>query len=1208
MINLKFSWLGSPIIKSDNIAIHIETRKATALLAFLSLSLSPPSRENLTTLFWPEFDQTHALANLRRTLFSIKKILGQEILVSSHENVGINPVSLVWQDVSAFRLLLETVKSHQHAENIICPECVDNLEKAVTLYRGDFLEGLNLRDCPEFDDWQYLEREGFRADLASALEKLAHAYSANGGWEKAIQVARRWVNLDRLNECAQRVLIQMYVLAGQRSAALRQYEECMHWLQDELGQSPEKETMALVQKIQTGEIGRSSGQLATSVFELAAPKSNEPLIRQKLFVPRLRNGMVSRPHLIEKLDRGTHCALTLISAPAGYGKTTLLSEWFDTRKKVKTSIPWTFCWLSLDAGDNDPIRFLTYLTAALESALPEVSTEVQSVLQSTQSQHPTTRLSMLINGVQDLSQSVVLVLDDYQLISNSTIHDGVIFLLEHLPSNVHIVISTRSDPPLPLALLRGRNQLNELRAKDLRFTSAEASTFLLKIFNLLLTPEQITILENRTEGWIAGLQMAALSMQGRLDIPQFIEEFSGSHRFIIDYLTEEALNRQSKETQTFLLRTSILERMTSSLCDFVLDGKTDQETNTAQSTNDVSIIPRESQSLLIELEHLNLFIVPLDDERIWYRYHHLFADLLRSRLEQTTPELLPILHIRASAWFEKNGWVEKSITHSLAAKDWEHATWLITNHVPAHLENGQMATVLKWIEGLPQSVIFRYPKLCVQIADVYRHAGMIDQIDPLLSMAEEWVSAMEGHAEDIEVAQAMKLTGKDANIIRSKIAIHRGLKSVLSGDPSRALNLTRAALTEIPEMGPGELAELLWVEGWAYRGLGNLDHTLDSLTKATEFAPESGSIFHDVWTDLAIANGLVGKLPQAVGIFTNLLETAADRGVQYLGSLSRDEAFLSLVLLEQNQLDLAFTHANRALAANQWWPSHNTTATAYASLAQILLAQDDIGGSLSAVQKADLERKNRLMTPFIHSIIDVVWARIWLLQGKWDLLEQWANNQIMILNATLDEGKSIDEYLEMRLIMLVRVWMEKTKIDKNPERNEECVRLLARLEVSSQTAGRINSLVEILFLREVIRFLQGNKNLAIDGLEKCFSMAEPGGYMRIFLVTGESARSLISAYLQKINPIHKSYVLKILKAFGDFQQTSISENEFPETITPREMEVLNLLAEGYSNQQMALKLVLAEGTIKFHVHQILSKLQVKSRTQAIIRARDLDLI
>lgn len=1208
MINLKLFWLGSPIIECDNVPVHMETRKATALMAYLSLSSSPQSRENLTTLFWPEFDQTHALANLRRTLFSLKQILGSDLLVSTHENVGINRDSLFWHDVSAYRQLLEIVKTHQHAEYVICPECIDNLEKAVTLYRGDFLEGVNLRDCPEFDNWQYMQREVFRADLASTLEKLAYAYSANGEWENAILVARRWVNLDQLNERAHRMLIQIFALAGQRSTAIRQYEECARYLQDESGQSPEKETTALVQKIQTGEIGRSIGQSETGVIDLAVRITNEPLIRQKLFIPHLRTGMVSRPHLIEKLEQGAHCAMTLISAPAGYGKTTLLSEWIDIRRKGRTSAPWMVCWFSLDAGDNDPIRFLTYLTATLESAHPEIGAEGRSILQSYQPLQPTTYLSMLINEVQELPQPVVLVLDDYQIISNPTIHDGVAFLLEHLPNNFHLVISTRSDPPLPLALLRGRNQLNELRAKDLRFTSTEASTFLLKTFGLSLSPEQIVILENRTEGWIAGLQMAALSMQGRLDIHQFIEEFSGTHRFIIDYLTEEALNRQAKETQVFLLCTSILERMNSSLCDFVLDRKTNQEINFAQSIINASIIQSESQSLLNKLELSNLFIVPLDDDRIWYRYHHLFADLLRSRLEQILPKLLPILHVRASTWFENNGWIEESISHSLAAKDWDNLSRLIDLHFHTYLENGQMATVLKWIKDLPHDVVFRYPKLCALVAEVYSQAGMIDQIDPFLNRAEEILSAKENHREVTGDTQSLDLSPKEITVIRSMGAILRGLKAVCMGDPQSAVNFTQTALTSFPEMEPRELAVLFWVEGWAYRSLGNLSCALERLTNATEYALNSGAILHDVWTDLGNVTRLVGKLPQAIDIFTKSLQNAVDRGVQNQGNLSRDETFLSFIFLEQNQLDLAFIHATQAVAHTQWWPSHIVIAMANLSLAQICLVHGNLDGSLHAIQKADQERKNWLMTPSIHSLAEVTWARIWLNRNEWNLLDQWANDQNLILNSIVDEGKSIDEYLEMRLIMLVRVWMEKTKIDRNPERYEDCLLLLDRLEDSSQTAGRTNSLVEILFLREVLRFLQGNKNEAINSLDRCFSMAEPGGYMRIFLDTGESARSLIFAYLQKINPIYKSYALKILKGFGGFLQTSIPTNELPEAITPREMEVLHLLAEGYSNQQMAEKLVLGEGTIKFHVHQILGKLQVKSRTQAIIRARDLELI
>jgi LuxR family transcriptional regulator, maltose regulon positive regulatory protein len=937
---------------------------------------------------------------------------------------------------------------------------------------------------------------------------------------------------------------------------------------------------------------------------------NPPLLATKFHIPIWRPSGVLRTRLTHRLTLGLreNCKLTLISAPAGYGKTTLLSEWINNRQKRGNSYEWTICWLSLDEGDNDPIHFLTYLTAAVEKAIPEVGEKARSMLNSSQSLVPTTPLSMLINELQIFPQSVILVLDDYQVISNPIIHDGIIFLLEHMPSNVYLVIATRSDPPLPLALLRGRNQLNEFRAKDLRFTSGEASTFLLNIFGLPLTPEQITILENRTEGWIAGLQMAALSMQGRLDIPQFIEAFSGTHRFIIDYLTEEALNRQSKDAKVFLLRSSILERMNSSLCDFVLDRESDQETKKTQSINSASVTQSESQSFLNKLEFSNLFVVPLDDERIWYRYHHLFADLLRSRLQQTSPELIPILHSRASAWFEKNGWIEESITHSLAAKDWDNVSRLIDLNFRKYLENGQMATVLKWIEGLPQDVIFRYPKLCAQVAEVYSQAGMIEKIDPLFNRAEEILSAKENQSEVSKDTQGLNLSPKEITVIRSMAAILRGLKAVCYGDPHLAVNFTQTALTNFPEMEPRELAVLFWVEGWAYRSLGNLSYALERLTKATEYALKSGAILHDIWIDLGNVTRLVGKLPQAINIFTNSIQIATDRGVQNQGNLSRDETFLSFIFLEQNKLDLAFAHAKQSIAYTQWWPSHIIITMSYVSLTQILLAQGDIDGSLQAIQKADQERKNRLMTPYINSLVDVAWARIWLIQGKWDLLNQWSRDQISILYATLDKSQLIDEYLEMRLIMLVRVWMEKTIIDKDLKRTDDCLSLLARLENSSQNAGRLNSLVEILILKESIRFSQGKVPEALAGLDECLKIAEAGGYIRIFLDTGEPAHTLIFKYLQGTSPVHKSYAEKILHAFSELSHPGISKAELPESITQRELEVLQLLSEGYSNQQVAEKLVLAEGTIKFHVHHILKKLQVASRTQAIARARDLGLI
>lgn len=1207
MTILRFFWLGSPRIEGGVGALHLPTRKTTALLAFLSGSGQPLSRESLAAILWPEFNQTRAHANLRRALVSTHQTLGAGIVKSDRETVGLDPTAPVWIDVGEFCSHLSGVQAHAHPE-IVCPDCVVQLEQGVSLYRGDFLAGFNLKDCPEFDDWQHMQREGFRSNLAWMLERLTGAYSANGEWEKAILRSRQWVSLDRLHEPAQRRLMQVYALSGQRSAAIRQYEECEHWLQADLGQSPEEVTIALYQQIRTGKIGKQSElSEATTIHPLVFP-AKPPLIKTKLFAPHRRADLVSRQHLLLKLGQGAQRALTLISAPAGYGKTTLLSEWIGTLQKADSSSPWAICWLSLDPGDNDMIRFLTYLTAALENVHPGVSAETRSIILSSPSLHPTTPLSMLINELQELPQSVLLVLDDYQCISNPAIHDGITFLIDHLPANVHVVIATRSDPPFPLARLRGRNQLTEIRANDLCFTTNETAEFLNQACNLALTPEQIMILENRTEGWIAGLQMAALSMQGRLDIAEFIEAFSGSHRFIMDYLAEEALNRQSIETQEFLLQTSILEQLSESLCDSVIVSKHDRKDDDYQSTIDFSKLQVENQSRLLQLERSNLFIVPLDDDRVWYRYHHLFADLLRTHLQQASPNLIPILHIRASAWFEKEGWTEESIHHSIAAKNWGNASRLVVQHIPAYLENGQMTTIMKWVEDLPHDIIYQNPKLCTLVAEVITQAGMIDQIDPFLNKAEEIVSPREIHGANSTVGQVLGLSLKDITAIRSMVGILRGLKSVCSGDPNRALNFTQRALNDNPEMEPKELAVLFWVEGWAYRSLGCLDLAIESLTKATEYALESRAILRDPWTDLANATRLVGKLHQAGDIISNSLQLAADRGIHNQGNLSRDESFLSFIFLEQNQLDLAFTHANRAIAHTQWWPSHHIIATAYTSLAQILLARDDLDGCLCAIQKADQERKNRLMNPFVHSLVDVTLAQIWISRGEWILLDQWSSNQISTLNGKLATGDSIDEFLEMRLIMLIRVWMEKTKIDHNLERNEDCLRLLVQLENSSRSVGRVNSLVEILILKESIRFSQEKTSEAICGLDNCLSMAEAGGYMRIFLNTGEPARALLSAYLQKSNPTYKSYALKILREFGSLRMTQNPLEEFLEPLTSREIEVLRLLTEGYSNRQMAEKLVLAEGTVKFHVHNLLEKLQVDSRTQAIARAKALDLL
>lgn len=1208
MEEIKTFWLGIPTIERNGNVVNLETRKAVALLAYLVFSSpSPLSREKLATLFWPEYDQQHANANLRRSLYSINRDLGPDFITGNRENVMINPSCLFWQDTSEFRLLLANIKAHKH-EGIVCEECIDNLEKAYALYRGSFLEGLNLRDSPEFDSWQYAQREDFFQDLVSSLEKLSFAYASFGEWEKAAQRARNWVNLDPLNETAQRMLIEFYAQVGQRSAAIHQFEEYSRVLNAELGQTPDDEMMSLYQEIRTGKTRRIDALPGISTPSYQVEASLQPLIKAKLFIPHLRKDYVPRPQLLEKIKQGSKKTLTLISAPAGYGKTTLLAEWIHFLQEEETPAPWAICWFSLDEGDNEPMRFLTYLTAALEKVDLEISTATQEIIRSSDTLYPKTPLAMLLNDLQELTQAVLLVLDDYQFINNPAIHDGIMFLLEHLPENVHVVMATRSDPPIPLSRLRARGQLSEIRAEDLRFNPLEATRFLNQVFGLDLSQEQVTKLENRTEGWIAGLQLAGVSMQGRVDIPQFIEAFSGSHRFIMDYLAEEALSRQPSEIQSFLLQTSILERLNDSLCDYVLSINSTGQPPEPQNPTAFPVRSNEQKIRLATLENLGLFIVPQDDERIWYRYHHLFADLLRTRLESTSPGLVTELHRRASKWFEKHGDVEGSIIHSLAAEDWDSANRLIDLHLPIYLENGQMTTIFKWLEQFPKEELFKRPKLCIRVAEMYSQAGMIDQIDPLLDKAEEMVSSSRNQGESKVGSPEINLSAEEVVLIQSMAPILRGLKAVCSGHPQRAMEICQAALENVPDMSLKELAVLYWVQGWAQRSLGNLNLAMDLLIKGTEYARASGAILRDIWTDLGMVTRLAGKLPQSIDILENSLQAAIDRGVPNQGNLSRDESFLSFLYYEQNHLVQAFTYAKRALAHTQWWPSHNIIATVNVSLAQIMLARNDLNGSLNALQKAEEERKNRLMTPFVHSLVEVAWVQVWLKQGDWDLLDHWERKQVSVLESRSVSDDPIDEYLELRLIMLVRLWIEKTKLDKKEQRYDTCLSLLEQLEINSCRSGRGNSLAVVLLYRAIIRFHEDKRNEAFRELDKCFRLAEPGKYMRIFLDAGESSRALIHAYLQQSIVIHKKYALTILKEFRNSQPAEKQKESLPETLTSRELDILLLLAEGCSNSEMAERLVLSEGTIKFHIHNILGKLNVTSRTQAIVKARNLNLL
>ena len=502
-----------------------------------------------------------------------------------------------------------------------------------------------------------------------------------------------------------------------------------------------------------------------------------PLLETKLHIPRWRRSLVARPRLSERLSRGAESALTLVSAPAGFGKTTLLAEWLAVAAAGERSV----AWLSLDQRDNDPALFWTYVVAALNTGVPGVGSGALSVLQPPQPPNEA-GLVALLNDLDAISNDVVLVLDDYHVIDARDVQDGMAFLLEHLPPQIHLVIASRIDPPLPLARLRGRGELAEIRAADLRFTPGEAAAYLNEVMGLVLTAADVAALEGRTEGWIAALQLAALSMQGREDVTAFIDGFAGDDRYIVDYLAEEVLQRQPEHVQHFLLQTSILDRLSGPLCDAV----TGQDGGKAK---------------LAALERGNLFLVPLDDRRQWYRYHQLFADVLHARLRDEQPDDVPDLHRRASGWHEQNGEPSEAIRHALAAEDFGRAADLIELAIPAMRRSRQEAAVLGWLELLPDEVVRVRPVLSVGFAGALLAGSEYEGVEARLRDAERWLGGATGIGEGSQAPAAEMVVVDDEEFRRlpAEIELYRAALALVRGDGPGTVRHARRALELSPD-------------------------------------------------------------------------------------------------------------------------------------------------------------------------------------------------------------------------------------------------------------------------------------------------------------------------------------------------------------------------------------------------------------------------
>lgn len=904
------------------------------------------------------------------------------------------------------------------------------------------------------------------------------------------------------------------------------------------------------------------------------------LLTTKLYIPPVPPELVSRTRLIERLASGTHRKLTLVSAPAGFGKTTLLSEWIHQKTDIDSNTRSPFTWLSLDRDDNDPIRFWTYFIAALQKILPSLGESCLKMLQSPNRIQIDSILTTLINEIDNKPEAPTIILDDYHLIETISIHESIDFLLEHLPPQSHLVIAGRADPPLPLARLRGHGQLNELRTSDLRFTLEETAAFFNESMALGLSEENVTMLESRTEGWIASLQMAGVSMQGRDNITDFIKDFSGTHHYIMDYLTEEVLQRQQQEIHSFLLTTSILDRMNGPLVDAV----------TGQ---------HDGQEKLEQLASANLFLVPLDNERKWFRYHQLFADLLRNQLNKTQPDLLPRLHHCASKWFEQEGLMAEAVHHALAIEDFGRAADLIESIAVPLISASKLSAPRTWLTKLPTELITARPWLCVSLASVHLAAGDFDNAEQYLLTAESLISDNKGEKD-------LNTTG-NYDKIRSQMTALRATLTNVQGNITQTIELCSEALKHIPDDQPTPRCLLTWNLGVAYWMNGDLSIAMGHLDEAIALSQSTGNFFLAL-----ICLGYKADIQAKQGHLRDAAETdrrAIALGIQWGGGdplPATSFAYISMaqVLYQWNMIDNAMAHLKQGIELSKEGAESIVAMMAFPGLALLSELENNesaVSQTLDQAKKIASASHNTKISNMVNS-----WtARLALARGDLSTAERWAESC---------QGDDFSLFhtpgapQEFAYLTLVRVYMARGDFEDIPA-------ILERLHRRAEAEERMSSVIEILILLSIALHAQEKTDEAMESFKRALSLAEPEGYLRIFTDEGEIAKELLQ--LAQTRGIATSYVNKILDVFGH-SESSLSnrtETRFPTTLSPiskplstRELEVLRLLAAGATSQEIADTLFLSVGTVKKHTENIYSKLDVHKRTLAVNRAQELGLL
>ncbi|MCX6050321.1 MAG: tetratricopeptide repeat protein [Chloroflexi bacterium] len=952
------------------------------------------------------------------------------------------------------------------------------------------------------------------------------------------------------------------------------------------------------------------------------------ILATKLYVPSPRPKVVLRPRLIDRLSEGLHRKLTLISAPAGFGKTSLVSEWIQTFRQESTPSP-AVAWLSLDEGDNDPARFLAYLVATLQKVTPQIGAGIMGLRQSPQL--PTeTALTILLNEITAIPDNFLLVLDDYHVIDAKPVDQALAFLLEHLPPQMHLVITTREDPQLPLARLRARGQMTELRATDLRFTPAEAAGFLNQVMGLGLSSAEVTILEARTEGWIAGLQLAALSMQGRVSsaeisassvesltskqgtpgVAHFVKAFAGDNRYIVDYLVEEVLQRQPERVRSFLLQTAMLDRLSGGLCDAV----------TGQNDGLV---------LLDALERGNLFVVPLDDTRHWFRYHHLFADVLAAHALQEQPAQVPILHQRASAWYAANGLPADAIRHALAAKDFACAAGLIEQAWPAMDGRFQTATWLGWAGALPDELIRTRPVLSVAYAWALLNGGDLEAAAARFEDAERWLDA----GLDPEAARPAQPGAPSAQIVAAprgypvivdeeqfrnlpaSIATARAYIAQASGDLPGSVKYGRRALNLLPEgdyLRRGPAAALLGLAQWAS---GDLEAAYHALAAAMTGFQKIGNLHFatSVTSGLADIRTVQGRLREAIECYAKALQLVLAQGEPLIRGTANLYLGLSELYHEQGNQEVAIQHLLHSEELGDQAGLPDWRYRLYRTQARFKEAEGDLSGALDRIDAAERHHR-RTPVPDLRPLAALK-ARVWVAQGRLSEALRWAQEQ----------GLSVDDELsflrEFEHITLARVLIAQHQRDQTDGSIHAAMKLLARLLPAAEAGGRTGSVLEILVLQALAHEAQGNLPFALAPLKRALTLAEPEGYVRLFVDEGLPMARLLAAAAQGMlaDRIRSGYIKKLLAAFEDATMDGgptpepspasfvLRPASLVEPLSDRELEVLKLLGTELNGPEIARRLMVSLNTMRTHTKNIYNKLGVNDRRAATRRAEELGL-